>query len=458
MNSVNSTSLASFQTNSAQLKFRPESPPAQKAEPAHQDRDRVESDHDRGRAAQIFRQEMIQSLKIKFDSAIKLSISAANPYKSNDSAESVAADVVTSARTIAEQGSAEPARTLAKVRQSVAQAVSISQKSVETTEGKTELDVADGLIQRGLDELEKDTRLVSASSFAVEARSKQRSTIKIQTQEGDIVKFDLRRVDRLSASDVAIQTDSGSASLTEISVSSKSRLVLKVEGDLNSAELDAIKNVFSQAEKLAEEFFAGDLNAALEVVAGLEFDTSQLARVSMKFRSKERISVQQTTLQNAPVAAPAASPTSPDPAAVPTAAPIVAPTTAPIVAPTAAPTTPVIALPSLETIATPDAPVVNVSPEAVAGADKPTGTSGLFSGFASLVNYLGKIADYLEETVDPFSNSLQGSETTSMRFEVTESVRLDILRAVMIETAPAPKEGQEATTGDAIRQLDEDQH
>ncbi|NOX68317.1 MAG: hypothetical protein GXP15_03950 [Gammaproteobacteria bacterium] len=454
MNSVNSTSLASFQTNSAQLKFRPESPPAQKAEPAHQDRDRVESDHGRGRAAQIFRQEMIQSLKIKFDSAIKLSISAANPYKSNDSAESVAADVVTSARTIAEQGSAEPARTLAKVRQSVAQAVSISQKSVETTEGKTELDVADGLIQRGLDELEKDTRLVSASSFAVEARSKQRSTIKIQTQEGDIVKFDLRRVDRLSASDVAIQTDSGSASLTEISVSSKSRLVLKVEGDLNSAELDAIKNVFAQAEKLAEEFFAGDLNAALEVVAGLEFDTSQLARVSMKFRSNERISIQQTTLQNAPVAAPAASPTSPDPAAVPTAAPIVAPTTAP----TAAPTTPVIALPSLETIATPDAPVVNVTPEAVPGTDKPTGTSGLFSGFASLVNYLGKIADYLEETVDQFSNSLQGSETTSMRFEVTESVRLDILRAVMIETAPAPKEGQEATTGDAIRQLDEDQH
>ena len=442
MHPVNSTSFAAFQTNNAQLKFRPQLQPAQISEPIRQDHDRVESEHGRGRASQIFRQEIIQSLKIKFSSTFKLSIESANPYRNNDSAESVAADVVNSARTIAEQSPAEPSQTLAQVRESVAQAVSISQKSVETAEGEAELDAADGLIQRGLDELEKDTRLVSASSLAVESRSKQRSTIKIQTQEGDIVKFDLRRVDRLSASDVAIQTESGSASLTEVSVSSRSRLVLKVEGDLNDAELDAIKNVFAQAEQIAEEFFAGDLNAALEVVAGLEFDTGQLARVSMKFRSSERISMQQTTLQSAPVVAPPESPAS----------------TATVAAPTATPATRISDLPSTETVSAPASTVADIRSETPPVADDTSSSSSLFSGFASLINYLGRVADYLEETVDLFSNSLQGAATTGIRFEFTESLRLDILRAVLIETAPESEESHEeesheASRGDAIQQL-----
>jgi len=441
MQPVIGTSLAAFQTNNALLKFKPQSQPVQKSEPVHKDHDRVESEHGRGRAAQIFRQEIVQSLKIKFSSTFRLSIASANPYRTNDSAESVAADVVNSARTIAEQSPAKPSQTLATVRESVAQAASISQKSVETAEGEAELDVADGLIQRGLDELEKDTQLAAASSFAVESRTKQRSTIKIQTQEGDIVRFDLRRVDRLSASDIAIQTDSGSASLTEVSVSSRSRLVLKVDGDLNDAELDAIKNVFAQAEQLADEFFSGDLNAALEVVAGLEFDTSQLARVSMKFRSSERISMQQATLQSAPAVAP------PESAASASAS------TATVVAPTATPATPISDLPSTETVSASASTVADVKPETTVVADDISGSGSLLSGFASLIDYLGKIADYLEQTVGQFGDSLQGAATTSMRFEFTESLRLDILRAVMIETAPESEENRKASTGDAIQQL-----
>jgi len=310
MHPVTSTSLAAFQSNKIQLEFRAQQQNAKKPEHAHNDRGHVETSHGRRRATQIFRQEMIRLLKIKFHSEFNLSINSVNPYRSSDSAEGVAADVLTAARAITEQGSEEPSQTLAQVRESVNQAVSNSQEIVNTTEGEAELEIADGLIQRGLDALESDARLMSVSSTFIESTSKQRSTIQIRTQEGDIVKFDLRRIDHLSASDIAIQTESGSATLTEVSISSSSRLVLKVEGNLNEAELEAIRNVFAQAEQLAEEFFAGDLNAALEVIAGLEFDTSQLARVSMKFRSSERISVQQTILQSAPTAPAIVSPTS----------------------------------------------------------------------------------------------------------------------------------------------------
>ncbi|MCH8134565.1 MAG: hypothetical protein IIB77_01135 [Proteobacteria bacterium] len=436
MHAVNSTSLAAFQSNKIQLEFRAQQQNAKKTEHAHNGRGHIETSHGRRRATQIFRQEIIQLLKIKFHSEFNLSINSVSPYRSSGSAEGVAADVLTAARAITEQGSEEPSQTLARVRESVNQAVSSSQEIVNTIEGEAELEIADGLIQRGLDALESDARLMSVSSTSIESTSKQRSTIQIRTQEGDIVKFDLRRIERLSASDIAVQTEFGSASLTEISVSSSSRLVLKVEGDLNEAELEAIRNVFAQAEQLAEEFFAGDLNAALEVVAGLEFDTSQLARVSMKFRSSERISVQQTILQSAPTAPAVESPTSAGTAAAP-----------------------IGAEPATETVAPPSAaPVAEVDPEKIPAAEEASSPTGLFSGFESLINYLGMIADYLEQTVDQFSDSLQGSASTSIRFEFTESLRLDILRAVMIETAPESKEKEndDAVAGEAIQQLAED--
>ena len=237
MHPVTSTSLAAFQSNKIQLEFRAQQQNAKKTEHAHNGRGHIETSHGRRRATQIFRQEIIQLLKIKFHSEFNLSINSVNPYRSSGSAEGVAADVLTAARAITEQGSEEPSQTLAQVRESVDQAVSNSQEIVNTTEGEAELEIADGLIQRGLDALESDARLMSVSSTSIESTSKQRSTIQIRTQEGDIVKFDLRRIDRLSASDIAIQTESGSANLTEVSISSSSRLVLKVEGNLNEAEL-----------------------------------------------------------------------------------------------------------------------------------------------------------------------------------------------------------------------------
>jgi len=458
MQAVNGTSLGAFQNNQASINIKisaqslrvPESAekPEKIEKAGHEEREnhKVRSDHGEERATQIFRQEISQTLKIAFRSTFSLSTNASNPYRSSESPEDLATDVMTAAKAIVEDSPAEPAKTLVRVRQSVEQAITSSKQVVNTEEGASALKNADDLISRGLRVLENDTQLTSASALSVQSKSTQRSTIQIRTQEGDTIKFDLRRVDKLSATDISLQSDTGNAEFTEISLSSRSRLVLQVKGDLNSAELDAIKNVFTQAEQLAEEFFAGDLNAALEVVAGLEFDSSQLAKVSMKFRSSERISAQQTILQSTPatpvgaidtatVAAatpliPTAVPVTPQPA--PAATPLtstavpVTPQPAPAVNDTASTTTvpaAITATPETETIST---PVENAS-----GAD------GLLSGFSALADFLGQIADFLDQNMDQFSGGLtQGSGEAKLRFEFTESVRLDILKAVMIEIAP----------------------
>ena len=435
MQSVSNASLAALEGKTLQIRFRADNRHAERAEHKHEHEDHVKSRHGRKRAAQIFRQEISQALKMKFHSQFRLSINSLNPYRDSQSAEGVAADVLATARSVVAQNPDEPSKTLLQVRESVEQALSASKSVVNTAEGESALDATDGLIQRGLDALESNPALLAASSLSVESSSRQRSTIKIRTQEGDIVKFDLRRVDKFSASDTAVQTDSASASLTEISISSRSRLILKVEGDLNEAELEAIRNVFAQAEQIAEDFFSGDINAALEVVAGLEFDSAQLARVSMKFRSSERISAQQTVLTSAPTAPAAESAAPTTPALAPAGAVAAAPTDTDLAA----------------SVSTPE---VELAPVAT---DDTSESAGPLSSLASLFDYLGKIADYLERTFDHFDGALlQGASITKIRFEFSESLRLDILRAVMIETAPEQGERDEDSSGGAIQQLAKD--
>jgi hypothetical protein len=441
MHVINGSSLAASQDNQVKVYFRVRANAIQGSEkpektekPDHENRhhDRVKSDHGSERATQIFRQEINQSLKIAFRSAMSLSLNPASAYQSSESPEDLATDVLRTAREIATKSPDKPEKTLVRVRQSVEQAITASQTIVNTEEGASALTAADDLISRGLDTLASDTSLKSASALSIESTSKQRSSIQIRTQEGDIIKFDLRHVEKMSASDISLQTESGSATSTEISISSRSRVVLKIEGDINSAELEAIRSVFAQAEQLAEEFFSGDLNAALEIVAGLEFDSSQLARVSMKFRSSERISAQQTVLQSSPAPAAIAEDTV---TAVPSTPAAIAEDT-----PAAAPSTPTAIAATTPTKAQPEpvlgAPVsTEVQPETVP-PEEAVSSGGFLSGFSTLADFLGKIADFLEQGTGQIGGALFSATDARIRFEFTESFRLEILKAVMIEVAP----------------------
>ncbi len=163
-------------------------------------------------------------------------------------AATVAAEILATARGIAEGSPDEPSDTLSQIRQSVEKATSIGQEIVTNDEDAETLKETGRHIMRGLEALENQA-LTSASSFSLESSLNQRSAIQIRTQEGDVVKFALGQAERLSATDIAVESQSGSVRLTEVSVSSRSRFILNVDGDLNEAELAAITNLIAQAEK-----------------------------------------------------------------------------------------------------------------------------------------------------------------------------------------------------------------
>ncbi len=187
------------------------------------------------------------------------------------------------------------AKSLIAFRSTVLETASYVRDIVGQQDDFTDLEDVVAQVGDGLDALEKEVaanRESSASVLAVDSRSRQGSIIRIRTQEGDIVSLRLMQMDSLSAMDVS--NSDGSSTFTEVGISSQSRLMLRVEGDLNAGELEAITNVFAQAEGIANEFFGGDIGAAFNLAEGFEFDADQLARVKLGFRMSHLTNVSYT--------------------------------------------------------------------------------------------------------------------------------------------------------------------
>lgn len=422
MQAVNNNISSAFANYKMQLSFRPDHHRAGKAESTEHERKRYGLGDKPG--IQLFRQEMLQTLRIRFQHAFRLTANPAESYRNSESPADVAAEILTAVRGVTENSADSPSDTLGQIRESVEKAANIGQEIVTSDEDSEALRETEREILRGLDAIENQIA-TSASAFSLQASVKQRSIIQIRTQEGDIVRFELRQAERLSVTDMAVENRSGSVSLTEIAISSRSRFVLTVDGNLNDAELTAIKNVFAQAEKLAEQFFAGDLNAAFEIAAALEFDSEQLARISIKFRSQQSISTSQTILQSTPIVAGIEDSAVNPVGSISTASP-----------------TPVIR------------GVSESRPAEEIVEDSPAAT-GVTAGLASLLDYLKLVADYLEDrAADPLP---QLQTQSRVRFDITESLRLEILRTVMTGMTPAEAKGDSSGHGDIIKQLAENQ-
>jgi len=337
---------------------------------------------------------------------------------------SLASGVLSAAAGLASINPLSAREELARLREDIGSAA----EGVRAIVNDDALDDVEDAIQRiesGLSRAEADAgRNVVSTASVLEASSvlKQRSSIRIRTQEGDVVTLNLRRKESISLSDSFAANASGTASATEFSVSSKSSLALRVKGDINEEEFAAIQRVFEQADAIADEFFDGDVGKAFDQAANFGFDSDQLKAVSLKFREKETTRVEYqniTRLQSAPIAdpvtptveapAPVIKPVKPQPATLPPEEPVV-----PVLKP--APVT----RPDVEPVTKPEPIVVAPPTPAVSNeTDVPATESP-----AELFDIRGLIDEFL-------GNTLRGFETGSSKAFFSESFRLDILRATL---------------------------
>lgn len=384
-----------------------------------------------GRALSIFRQELQSSFRMHFRAKIAISQTGYSSIQGGPNSEDVATEALGAASQLVSEAPTRSGKALISFRAKIHESASVVRETVSQQDDLAAVDDAMSRIDEGLDALEKEvsaSKESSASVLEVDRKSKQRSTIRIRTQEGDIVKLSLKRTDRVSATDTATINGDESASTTEVEISSRTRLTLRVDGDLNESELAAIQNVFAQAEEIANQFFDGDISAAFDLATGFEFDTEQLARVRMRFRSYESTNISYTESTNS---APAiTAPTSPATPAASQAPAEVKPVDV----------TPEPAQPTAE-----DQVVANTEPS-VEAPPAPAIDTSVFDDFFSL------LSDFLRSIGDGFENA-GGSGEASIRLHYSESFKLEILASVIHVTAPDDAEEPASTATTLIENI-----
>lgn len=372
-----------------------------------------------GRALDIFRQELRLTLRAQFHARFAASQKEYLQLHNPQTPDAVAHEALGAARQLVDEAPTRSAQSLITFRARVHETASYVRETVRAEDDIEDVDYALAKVDQGLDTIEREVatnRESSASVLAVDMRSRQRSSIRIRTQEGDIVRFDLRRVDELSASDAAISDGTDFTSVTEVDVSSRSRLMLRVNGDLNDSELAAIQNVFSQAEEIANEFFDGDISAAFNAAQGFEFDAEQLARVNMRFRLQQVSNVTYSEQVSAPAVAPSPAPDRPILLPADVLAPTPRPDPVEPVTDDELHAEPILPTNPVETPTT-EAPIVEPAPADV----------GALAGFFDL------LSGFLRSIGDGFAAE---NGNASFQYHYSESFKLEILRAVIHAAAP----------------------
>lgn len=391
-------------------------------EPRHNHENGHHGKNRKGLALGVFKQELHIALKAHFRAKFAVMQPGYARQQEPVTSDDVAEEALGAAKQLVAEEPTKAAKSLISFRAKVEETASYVRGTVGDYDDVAEVDDAMAKVDQGLSKLEDEVaanRESSAFVLGLDTRSKQRSTIQIRTQEGDIVRLSLKRIDNTSASDVAYSNNEISLTSTEVAVSSRSRMILKVEGDLNESELAAIQNVFAQAESIADEFFSGDIGAAFNIAQDFKFDTGQLARVKIGFRMS-----QVSNVSYAEAARPTALTPTLEPAVEQVPSEPVTPVTEAL-KPVTTPTTSVA--PIGEQPVTFD--VENVS-ETIAPAES-VETAAPFADALSI--FFEQLTAFIRTVGEGFT---VGSASASYSYHYSESFKFNLLKAVMHTIAP----------------------
>lgn len=134
-------------------------------------------------------------------------------------------------------------------------------------------------------DLFRPENLVSASGFDYRQQS---GVVEIETNDGDTISISLASLDYSSFD----YQKTGDGSSFGYSAYSGSQFSVSVDGELDEGELNALNDFLGQVDSLAQSFFSGDLDTALEQAMSLGYDSSELASFTLDFSYSE---VQATT-------------------------------------------------------------------------------------------------------------------------------------------------------------------
>lgn len=157
---------------------------------------------------------------------------------------------------------------------------------------KQNLDTTYSKIQDGLSKLDLTDQVLASPVSQLQgfsAQVKQAAEIEVVTREGDVIKIRLNQSASVDQVGVAIQQDGASASVFQSNSESSSGFSVTVDGNLNEDEQKSLKKLLNQMDKVGQDFFKGNIQAAFSHVQQIGLDTQQISSFSMSLSMEKSI-------------------------------------------------------------------------------------------------------------------------------------------------------------------------
>ncbi|THB72836.1 MAG: hypothetical protein D6B28_04765 [Gammaproteobacteria bacterium] len=163
-------------------------------------------------------------------------------------------------------------------------------------EGKIaeDIDSTYNLIQEGFKERDFGNveRIIEVERGAAAAREDS-FEMEIRTNDGDIVKLMINNSNSISTSQQFSSSDDEHILTINTEKYSSSELSFSVQGELDEDELAAINDLVGQIGDVAEDFYSGDMQQALQHAVELGYDTDEIAGFEAHMKYSTAVSAYQ---------------------------------------------------------------------------------------------------------------------------------------------------------------------
>ena len=128
----------------------------------------------------------------------------------------------------------------------------------------------------------------------------EKMALHLKTHEGDDVRLKFRSRESGGPGSTLGVNDAEDGEGVTLEPSNRTKVALKVEGNLNSDEFSAIRDAFDQVAKLAEQFFSGGIHSAFESAESLNIDADQLVSFEFRARIEDRVTYAVASFSSSP--------------------------------------------------------------------------------------------------------------------------------------------------------------
>lgn len=281
-------------------------------------------------------------------------------------------------------------------------------------------------------------------SLALNYERREKSVLRLKTQEGDLVKIALRSRADVTLEQRTVSDPDGTATEIDLGSINARRLVITVQGDLNESELAAIESAVAQARTLANDFFAGNLDAAVAAASEFGIDSEQLARVTLRFGVQERLSVSQTV---ALATAPTPNVGSSDVSGLDTAQALRPVAAAPAV--TGAQPANALARPDAPLAPPPQSAAPAPGDAETTDAEQSENAPNLLDAFQALADLLNAFADFLNGLVAELRAPSEPESNLSNEFQIDFRFRLELFQTI-VQTSLSEEPPEAVETSDFL--------